>query len=951
MSTHEEIIRYRELAETGDAAAQCWLGWVYGNGNGVPRDDAEAVKWYRKAAEQGNTVAQNNLGAMYHNGNGVPQDDVEAVKWYRKAAEQGYTIAQNNLGAMYHNGNGVPQDDAEAVKWYRKATEQGNADAQFWLGWMYQNGKGVPQDDTEAVKWFLRATEQGNANAQNWLGWMYRNGKGVPQDDTEAVKWYRKAAEQGNADAQKNLDQMKAEGIKVDKAESKPLSEQRIAVTTSGAKNKKSSAVDRHLRGAKECKALIDACTPHLYMDNAFRISGIDVDASKHDIDRRMDDIKAAAEMGDLKNELIHAFAFYPIPSLDQIREAAQRLQEPEHRIIDEFFWFWPYEPGKSDIDPALRELRKCDYGSAYRIWSEALSDNHAPKSTVAKHNLAVMYHIKTLDSEQDALKSDLSAEQLFTISKDWRTCFKWWEELADDEALWSMVADRIRTVNDPRLTTGFARQMRATLPEAIGKINAMLAIDFAECDKVPQSTEHINYMKETHQGEDNIQKTLSLVTKPHKTRVSSAVEKATSIAKKKPAQAAKSAFELLQAISKPLKVIQIILPPENHERIDLCDTVAEACLTCQIAYAGESEDWTTSFEILEAASKYAASKETIERLAENRSTVAAKKHLGTISDFCKTVSDNAEKNPYSADKEAQSIINAAPQLLLKLSSANVPDELILRGKDQLALMLMHCAVIFGNKTDKWKPCVKFLEEALKYASSQEVKSSIEKNLLTVKNNERLGDLSPISSAPSLSTFYGIGFRLYGSTDADHETGSYLSTYYFTILFIPVFPICRYRLIPIESGYRFLGKAPLRAFDKWHLFISLALLAIYAFYIVSQSNSGTTYRSSPSSYSPSVSSPAPSYDNKSTRSTLALEIEEGKTRAKQMETQIMDMDNRLANYERKITSYRDSGMTDEYNSLVPSFNSLVSERKNLYEEYRRMIDEVNAKVRRYNLRD
>ena len=205
------------------------------------------------------------------------------------------------------------------------------------------------------------------------------------------------------------------------------------------------------------------------------------------------------------------------------------------------------------------------------------------------------MYHIKTLDSEQNALKSNLSAEQLVTLSKDWRTCFKWWEELADNETLWSLVSNRIRIIDDPRLTTGFARRLRATLPEAICTINAMLAIDFAERDKVPHATEHINYMKETHQWKDNIPKILSLVTKPHKVRVTSAIEKATSITQKQPDQAAKEANELLQAISEPLKVIQTILPPEDHERIDLCDTVAEACLTCQIAYARESEDWTTS--------------------------------------------------------------------------------------------------------------------------------------------------------------------------------------------------------------------------------------------------------------------------------------------------------------------------------------------------------------------
>ena len=260
------------------------------------------------------------------------------------------------------------------------------------------------------------------------------------------------------------------------------------------------------------------------------------------------------------------------------------------------------------------------------------------------------------------------------------------------------------------------------------------------------------------------------------------------------------------------------------------------------------------------------------------------------------------------------------------------------------------CAVSYGNKTDKWKPSVKILEEALKYATSQEVKSRIEKNLSIVKKNEKMENLSPIS-APSLSTFYGIGFRLYGSTDADQETGSYLSTYYFTILFIPVFPICRYRVIAINNGYRFFGKERLRTFDKWHLAISLILMAVFIFSFMSQNNSGTTYQETPSSQSPSVSSPVPSYDNTSTQSALAVEIENGKTQVNQLETQIKDIDGRLDDYKQRMKSYQDSNMIEEYNNLIPSFNSLVRERKILYREYSNLLDEVNEKIRRHNLQN
>jgi hypothetical protein len=76
---------------------------------------------YRKAAEQGNAAAQNDLGNMYTEGQGVPPDYVEAMKWLRKAAEQGNAAAQNNLGNMYSNGQGVPQDYVQAHKWFNLA--------------------------------------------------------------------------------------------------------------------------------------------------------------------------------------------------------------------------------------------------------------------------------------------------------------------------------------------------------------------------------------------------------------------------------------------------------------------------------------------------------------------------------------------------------------------------------------------------------------------------------------------------------------------------------------------------------------------------------------------------------------------------------------------------------------------------------------------------------------
>ena len=84
---------------------------------------------------------------MYAQGQGVPQDYAEAIRWYRQAAEQGNAEAQFNLGLMYAQGQGVPQDHAEAVRWFRLAAEQGNTDARFNLRVMDAQGQEVQQEN------------------------------------------------------------------------------------------------------------------------------------------------------------------------------------------------------------------------------------------------------------------------------------------------------------------------------------------------------------------------------------------------------------------------------------------------------------------------------------------------------------------------------------------------------------------------------------------------------------------------------------------------------------------------------------------------------------------------------------------------------------------------------------------------------------------------------------
>lgn len=137
-------------------------GWTAYNSG----DYASALTLWTPLAEQGDTKFQYILGSMYSDGQGVAKDDVEAVKWYLLAAEQGYAIAQNSLGLSYANGQGVVQDFTEALRLYHLAAEQGYAKAQSNLGVMYARGRGVPEDLVIAYVLFDLAASQGDEKAK-----------------------------------------------------------------------------------------------------------------------------------------------------------------------------------------------------------------------------------------------------------------------------------------------------------------------------------------------------------------------------------------------------------------------------------------------------------------------------------------------------------------------------------------------------------------------------------------------------------------------------------------------------------------------------------------------------------------------------------------------------------------------------------------------------------------
>jgi hypothetical protein len=227
----------------------------------------------------------------------------------------------------------------------------------------------------------------------------------------------------------------------------------------------------------------------------------------------------------------------------------------------------------------------------------------------------------------------------------------------------------------------------------------------------------------------------------------------------------------------------------------------------------------------------------------------------------------------------------------------------------------------------------KLYEEAVGMAKDTFGTSRIQDRLAQIRAPARKQRVfgAPISSAPSLSTINGFGLTLYGGSDHDPETNSYSTTHYFVALFVPIFPVGRYRVINAGgSRYQFLGKLPLRNADRWHLGIVAAVLVglIFSSMINSSQNStGSSYAPAATSSNGSVST------TRSQLSDLKARIDSGRSQSAALKTQLLPV-------------------IDELTRLNGRIEALATELKSLAEQHKAGLEidihDYNAKVKTHN---
>jgi hypothetical protein len=312
-----------------------------------------------------------------------------------------------------------------------------------------------------------------------------------------------------------------------------------------------------------------------------------------------------------------HAFPLNPLPTVHQIRDAIQQLKDPERRIVDEFFWFWPSEFGQRPSDPAIQALGNGDSQAALQQWQSSQSGGQ--RGVVARHNLAVFWHLTALEWENKSLNDGVDDDTLREeIRSYWKQAFQYWDDLLHEDDLWDILASRVRQLDDPRLTSGFARKIRATLPQAFDKINAELAISYVHAKKRDLARFHVDFMRQTNQGLDDIENTAELVLSPPRKQLREQLNAAKRTADEDPARANEAGHALLRSAQPLLELFDLFHGKGHLTRDDIFDEVAATSLTCAIAHQRATSDDNAFVSLLCDTLPLAASEDLRLRITKN---------------------------------------------------------------------------------------------------------------------------------------------------------------------------------------------------------------------------------------------------------------------------------------------------------------------------------------------
>ena len=407
----------------------------------------------------------------------------------------------------------------------------------------------------------------------------------------------------------------------------------------------------------------LETVRPDLYRQSAFRLAELPVEAGSRELQQRQRLIDLAERTGlELAAGPSRVLPLEHGPDAETVRAAIQRLRDPERRLLDELFWFWPTAPGGRG-DEALTQFGSGDLDGTLDRWLDH-------QDSVGRHNLAVLTHAAALDLEALAASRPLDDQERTQRDLFWSWALTAWRELVDDEALWDRLRLRVRDLHDPRLTAGLLRRWRQALPTALLGINAQLAVRAAEAGQVDEARRQVDLISAVvaapplvaapPSGDRPVRSAVEIAlsanqeaawpaaaeealrraVEPVRARLKILCDTADTEANGNALGADAIAERLIDQAVPLLQVLDAVLPVGNPLRDGAHDEVALSLLGVTIAFGNASEEWRAAKWLIDAALALAATELAIGRLRENLQTIEGNLLAG-VCWFCRARPNN----------------------------------------------------------------------------------------------------------------------------------------------------------------------------------------------------------------------------------------------------------------------------------------------------------------------
>ena len=284
--------------------------------------------------------------------------------------------------------------------------------------------------------------------------------------------------------------------------------------------------------------------------ENPFRLLDLPVTASKREIERSLTKAKAFAKVGKpLSPKSDYGLPFDPQTTLEFLEQAKSDIDQPERRIRSSVFWFWE---GSAIDKMAFDAIEKKNENRASEIWDKVCKGKAVSKSNFSSARNLSLYRLANAGNEgtlsEQSLKDNLDLAGKFFSSE-------YLESYLD-----TLPVERKKNVESHYHAKDFANHVVDSLSEFLGRSNITLK-------------KFIDYFEEF--PEVAVDSVKSKFTKKEIVQVESEVEMAKRISSEEPAEAMKSARNLLKKSRSNLKLLSEILGEDDLKFKSLCNSVA----------------------------------------------------------------------------------------------------------------------------------------------------------------------------------------------------------------------------------------------------------------------------------------------------------------------------------------------------------------------------------------